>query len=132
MNSMLIASIAAFFCGMVLACAGGCGMAKDALPAVRGGAAVEYRCEHGERIVARYYSLSDNSLNFVKVLLPEGREYTLPQVVSGSGVRYSADRDLVWWTKGDSAFAEVRGPNGNWRIRYDKCREIHEKQEKGP
>ena len=52
---------------------------------------VVYRCEGGERIEARYYSLSDKSLDFVKVLLPDGREVTLPQAMSASGVRYTND-----------------------------------------
>jgi membrane-bound inhibitor of C-type lysozyme len=133
-NPMRGKFIKGLFCGTVLvACVEGCGpIIGESVPAVLGGTEVEYRCGNGERIVARYYSLSDHSLDFVKVLLPDGREYTLPQVVSGSGVRYSTDRDLVWWTKGDSAFAEVRGPEGDWRIKYDKCREIPEEQGKGP
>ena len=55
---------------------------------VTGGEPVIYACANGDRLVARYYSLSDDSLRFVKILFPDGREYTLPQVISGSGARY--------------------------------------------
>ena len=96
--------------------------------AVTGGEAITYHCDNGEQIVARYYSLSDKSLDFVKVRLPDGKEYTLPQVLSGSGVRYTDDRELVWWTKGASAFAEMRDQNGEWQVRYDKCAESGDKQ----
>jgi len=94
--------------------------------AIRGGDPVVYRCGNGERIVVRYYLLSDKSLGFVKVRLADGTEYTLPQVVSGSGARYSDDREMVWWTKGETAFAEMRDQNGEWRTAYDNCREVPE------
>lgn len=106
-----------------------CGVAGEAQKlTVTGGEAITYGCENGAQIVARYYALSDQSLDFVKVRLPDGTEYTLPQVLSGSGVRYSDDRELVWWTKGDSAFAEMRDQNGEWQVRYDKCAESDTKQ----
>lgn len=91
---------------------------------VKGGATVIYVCAGGERIAARYYSLSDDSLNFVKLSLPDGQKYTLPQVVSASGARYSDDRQLVWWTKGATAFAEMRDEQGAWQIKYADCREL--------
>lgn len=52
---------------------------------------VAYRAAHGERFVAHYGSLSDRSLEFVKLRFPDGKEYTLPAVLSGSGVRFSDD-----------------------------------------
>jgi membrane-bound inhibitor of C-type lysozyme len=110
-------------CWLALSCAGGCHTAKGNLPRVEGGKPVNYLCANGERIVARYFSLSDHSLDFVKVRFPDGKEYTLPQVVSASGVRYSNDREVVWWTKGDSAFVQMRDRKGKWQIAYDKCRE---------
>lgn len=111
----------------VLAFASGCTMVKVNHLTIRGGDPVAYQCANGERIVARYYSLSDKSLGFVKLCLADGTEYTLPQVVSGSGARYSDDRDMVWWTKGETAFAEMRDQDGQWRTVYDSCREIPEK-----
>ena len=103
-----------------------CGCAGKRNPValtVCGGAPVIYETGRGERIIARYFTLSDHSLDFVKVTLPGHKEYTLPQVMSGSGVRYTDDRELVWWTKGTTAFAEVRDENGQWKRVYD-CKEI--------
>ncbi len=88
---------------------------------LRGGEPVVYRCASGCRILARYYTLSDNSLGFVKLTLPGGKEYTLPNVVSVSGARYTDDRELVWWVKGDSAFVQTRAANGEWEISIRDC-----------
>ena len=86
--------------------------------AVSGGDPVIYKGEDLGRVVARYYSLSDRSLNFVKVTMPDGEEYTLPQVVSGSGARYTLEREIVWWVKGDSVLVQTRDENGEWQIEY--------------
>ena len=112
----------AWFLTILLAVAAGCTGIKQETLTIRPLERVTYRCEQGGRITARYFSLSDNSLGFVKVLLPDGHEVTLPQVLSASGVRYTDEREWVWWTKGDDAFAETRAPSGEWRIRYDHCR----------
>ena len=88
---------------------------------VLGGDAVNYQCENGDRIVASYYTLSDSSLNFVKVLMPDEEEYTLPQVLSGSGARYTDEMELTWWIKGDSATVEMRDENGDWQTIYENC-----------
>ena len=85
---------------------------------VLGGEPVDYRCGNGDRIVARYYTLSDSSLNFVKVLMPDDDEYTLPQVLSGSGARYTDEMELIWWIKGDFASVEMRDDNGDWETIY--------------
>ncbi len=85
---------------------------------VNGGKRVVYEGENAGRFVATYYSLSDDSLNFVKVTMPDGEQYTLPQVVSGSGARYTLDRELVWWVKGDSVLVQTRDENGEWQIKY--------------
>ncbi len=89
---------------------------------VQGGGSVTYLTENGEEIQARYYSLSDDSLHFVKLTLPDGKLYTLPNVMSASGARYTDDFELVWWTKGDGAFAEMRAEDGEWIMRYADCR----------
>jgi membrane-bound inhibitor of C-type lysozyme len=107
---------------ILLVVTAGCMGIKQETLTVRPLERVTYRCEQGERITARYFSLSDNSLGFVKVLLPDGQEVTLPQALSASGVRYTDEREWVWWTKGDAAFAETRTPSGEWCIRYDHCR----------
>jgi membrane-bound inhibitor of C-type lysozyme len=111
---------------VVLAFLSACGMARakqDQLE-VQGGEPISYQCEGGERIVARYYSLSDKSLHFVKVTMPDGQEYTLPNVLSASGARYTNDHLWVWWTKGESAFAETRDQSGEWYVEYESCQQI--------
>jgi len=103
-----------------------CGCAGKRNPmalTVCGGDPIIYESDSGDRIVARYYTLSDHSLDFVKVAVPGGKEFTLPHVLSASGVRYTDDSELVWWTKGNTAFAEVRGENGQWKRKYN-CKEI--------
>ncbi len=50
----------------------------------------------------------------VEIMLP-GRTITLPQVVSGSGARYT-DGATTFWNKGDSALFEMNGVN------YTGCR----------
>ncbi len=106
---------------------GGCACPMSSGLIVLGGEPVVYQCENGLQIVARYYSLSDGSLNFAKVKLPDGKEFTLPNVLSASGARYTNEVEKVWWTKGDSAFLQARDRNGEWRTEYDNCRENHQK-----
>jgi membrane-bound inhibitor of C-type lysozyme len=91
------------------------------------GQPVHYRSQNGDCFVARYGSLSDNSLHFARVQMPSGREYTLPQVVSASGVRYTDERDLVWWTHQGTVSVEVRDAEGNWVTKYSELREVPEK-----
>lgn len=101
---------------------GGLSFAEEQPLAVTGGEPVIYSCDNGDRVVARYYSLSDESLCFVKVLFSDGREYTLPQVLSASGARYTDDMELVWWIKGDQAYVEKRDHQGEWQPLYSDCR----------
>lgn len=72
---------------------------------VTGGQTVSYFCDNGKKLAARYYNLSDNSLSFVKLTL-NGKIYTLPQVVSASGVRYTDEHTVEWWSKGDKAILD--------------------------
>ncbi len=45
-----------------------------------------------------------------KLILSDGREYTLSQVVSSSGMRYTNDDEsIVFWEEGDTAFFEESG-----------------------
>lgn len=50
----------------------------------------------------------------VELMLP-GRTVTLPQVISGSGARYS-DGSTTFWNKGDTALFEMNG------VEYKDCR----------
>ena len=59
------------------------------------GQSVYYKSDNGDHFEARYGSLSDGSLHFVKLKMPDGKEYTLPQAISGSGARYTDDRSIV-------------------------------------
>lgn len=46
----------------------------------------------------------------VQLELSDGRELTLPQVISGSGARYAnRDESFVFWNKGRTAFVEEAG-----------------------
>jgi membrane-bound inhibitor of C-type lysozyme len=101
---------------------GAASFAEEQVLSVTGGDPVIYCCDNGDRLVARYYSLSDDSLHFVKVLFPDGKEYTLPQVMSASGARYTDDFELSWWIKGDEAYVEKRDDQGEWRSLYGDCR----------
>ena len=93
---------------------------------VKIGNPVHYRSDNGDRFVARYGSLSDGSLHFVKVKMPDGREYTLPQIISASGVRYSDERSLMWWTHQRTVRVDVRDGEGNWKTKYPELREVLE------
>ncbi|HRU45935.1 MAG TPA: MliC family protein [Candidatus Marinimicrobia bacterium] len=97
-----------------------CSPNQDQLKVMKNGV-ITWRSETGEKIVTQFYSLSDNSLKFVKVVLPDGKEYTLPQVVSASGVRYTDEREIVFWMKGETAFVQQRAPSGEWQILYNNC-----------
>jgi membrane-bound inhibitor of C-type lysozyme len=88
------------------------------------GEPVQYQSDTGERFVARYGTLSDGSLYFVKVKMPDGKEYTLPQVVSGSGVRYTDEREIVWWSHHGTVRVDVRDAEGKWNTRYSELREM--------
>ena len=88
------------------------------------GPPVPYISEQGDRFVAKYGALSDGSLHFVKVKMPDGQEYTLPQVVSASGVRYTDERVLVWWTHQRTIRVDVRDAEGNWDTKYPELREV--------
>ncbi|WGK70120.1 MliC family protein [Candidatus Haliotispira prima] len=52
--------------------------------------------QNDEKFVVTYGDLSDDSLSFLKIILPDGSEKTLIRVVSGSGERFS-ERDFEWW-----------------------------------
>ena len=96
-------------------CARGDSTREAGVPAVTGGPEMVYVCDGGVRWAARYLSLTDRSLDFVLLTGPDGTRVTLPSVLSASGVRYSDDRQLTWWTKGTSARLDRRDANGQWQ-----------------
>jgi membrane-bound inhibitor of C-type lysozyme len=118
-------NLAILLCALVaLACLSGCGSTKEEQLTVTGGEIHTYQCEGGEQITVRYYALSDKSLQFVKVTLPDGQVQTLPNAMSGSGARYTDDRLWVWWNKGETGFVETRNDNGEWYTAYNNCLEV--------
>ena len=106
---------------LMLCCVGGCCTLRQVELTVKKTGTYVYRCENGDSIHASYCALADDSLHFVRLRLPDGREQTLPQALSASGARYTNDTELVWWIKGDAATLEIRDSNGNWQMKYRNC-----------
>lgn len=94
------------------------GNPQNKIPTVDIGPPVYYKSKNGDQFVARYGSLSDGTLHFVKVKMPDGREYTLHQAVSGSGARYTDDREIAWWEHHGSIRIDVRDSEGKWKTKY--------------
>lgn len=81
-------------------------------------APVQYRCDAGKSIVATYIGGPTRTARDgrpipggrVDLVMSDGRRLSLPQTLSGSGIRYAApDESVVFWSKGDSAFVQ-EGP----------------------
>ena len=77
---------------------------------------VEYLCSDESKIDVRFYALTDNSLNFVKVNMVDGNEYTLPQVIAASGARYSDEYSLQFWIKGNAMTLYKMNEEREWEI----------------
>ena len=75
-----------------------------------------YTFTDGSTAKATYYHLSDNTLNFVKLTLENDEVYTLPQLVSASGVRYSTEQNIEFWVKGNEATISTVNEKGEWVI----------------
>ncbi len=122
---MNVKAVVAPVCAFLLVVAlGGCATQRVGGLTVSPGTAYTYQTNTGETIEATYYQLSDDSLSFVKVVMPDGEEYTLPQVVSASGSRYTDDRVLVWWSKGDEALVEKRNDGGEWDALFEEVKVV--------
>jgi membrane-bound inhibitor of C-type lysozyme len=79
---------------------------------------VQYSCEQGKSLVAEYFDgvtrTAPNDMpipgGHVVLTLAGGKRLTLPQTLSGSGIRYAnADESFIFWSKGNTAFVE-EGP----------------------
>jgi len=58
-----------------------------------------FACKDDKSIAATFYA------DKVDLKLSDGRTMTLPQTMSGSGIRYAnGDETFVFWSKGDTAF----------------------------
>ena len=87
-------ALAGACCALALFASGGAAIADGGVVAT-----AKYRCQAGKTIVATYYA------DKVSIALSDGRSLTLPQTMSGSGVRYAAPGDaLVFWNKGRTVF----------------------------
>jgi len=72
-----------------------------------------YTCAEGKSMVAMYYP------DLVELTLKDGRKFSLPQVISGSGTRYAnGDESIQFWSKGKTAFL-TEGSDDN--ITYKDC-----------
>ncbi|TGL44363.1 MliC family protein [Leptospira perdikensis] len=85
---------------------------------------VEYQGNKGQNITAVYHNPSDGKGTFsVTLTVPNGQSITLNQGESASGVRYTDDKTLVWWAKGDGAFMMEPDGKGDWEI-IDTFKEV--------
>jgi membrane-bound inhibitor of C-type lysozyme len=69
-------------------------------------ATVSYFCADGRRLAVTY--VNDLEPGSARVVVA-GNAYVLPQVVSGSGARYS-DGKITWWNKGREGTLELGAP----------------------
>lgn len=78
-----------------------------------------FTCDGGKTIAASFYQGSTTPAQAgqppvangsVALSLSDGRSLTLPQTISGSGIRYAnADESMVFWEKGNTAFMTESG-----------------------
>ncbi|KZE33510.1 MliC family protein [Crenobacter luteus] len=68
---------------------------------------VHYRCAGERTLTVRYPAYADAGREPIE-LSWRGQRYRLTLVKSGSGARY-ANRQLIWWSKGDDGFLTTRG-----------------------
>ena len=109
-------------------------MTACAQPSTEPVSTVRYACAEGKLLTASYFTGPTRTApdgrpipgGRVELTLPGGRTLSLPQTLSGSGIRYAdADELFVFWSKGDTAFVE-QGPQR--AITFRDC--VARKQEK--
>lgn len=78
-------------------------------------ATVSYGCAQGKTLIAEYFDGPTRTApdgrpipgGRVVLTLADGKKLTLPQTLSGSGIRYANEGEsFVFWSKGDTAFVE--------------------------
>ncbi|CAN5789544.1 hypothetical protein BH11PSE3_BH11PSE3_48230 [soil metagenome] len=88
---------------------------------------VHYSCAKGKSLTAEYFDGATRTApdgrpipgGRVIVTLADGKKLTLPQTMSGSGIRYANEGEsFVFWSKGDTAFIE-EAPNQT--VTYENC-----------
>lgn len=78
---------------------------------------VVYQAEDGQRITAVYHNPTNDVDKFsVTLKIPGGQPITLNQGAAASGVRFTDDKTLVWWTKSHDAFMMKPDGKGDWEI----------------
>jgi membrane-bound inhibitor of C-type lysozyme len=88
---------------------------------------VNYQCNNDSKVTASYYKISDNSLSFVKLTL-KGEAYTLPNLVSASGARYSDMNKIEWWEKNGKVTLDEEVTDDKSKL--VECKEITTRQNK--
>jgi membrane-bound inhibitor of C-type lysozyme len=90
-------------------------------------ATVSYGCAEGKTLVAEYFDGPTRTTpdgrpipgGHVVLTLADGKKLTLPQTLSGSGIRYAnLGETFVFWSQGDTAFVE-EGPRQS--VTYKDC-----------
>jgi membrane-bound inhibitor of C-type lysozyme len=66
---------------------------------------VLFQCDDSSQIEATFDNAADPH---TAQLVRNGKTFTLPQAISGSGARYVGD-DIEFWNKGDNAMVEWQG-----------------------
>jgi membrane-bound inhibitor of C-type lysozyme len=88
---------------------------------------VRYDCAQGRTLTAEYFAGPTRTApsgapipgGHVILTLGDGKKLTLPQTLSGSGIRYAnSDESFVFWSKGDTAFVEE---GANRTVTYADC-----------
>lgn len=88
---------------------------------------VTYACAQGRSLTAEYFTGPTRTApdgapipgGHVVLTLADGNKLTLPQTLSGSGIRYAnTDESFVFWSKGDTAFVEQ---GANRTVTYADC-----------
>ena len=79
-----------------------------------------FLCDGAHQITITHFQLSDQSLAFAKIQLPELPEFTLPQVNSASGITY-ANGSVQWTEKGKEASVWVLEKKDEWQPLFRDC-----------
>ncbi|TGM55648.1 lysozyme inhibitor [Leptospira biflexa] len=76
-----------------------------------------YEDQNNQKITAVYHNPFDEKGIFsVTLKFIHGNSVTLNQGMAASGVRYTDDKTLVWWTKSGEAFLMEPDGKGDWEI----------------
>ena len=96
----------------------GVSSASESLSVLLADRAVYSEANGETEITINHYLLSDSSLHFIQFLWGD-EDYTLPRIVSASGVRYSMEMDITWWEAGETAMLQTRDSLGNWQTEFE-------------